>query len=1245
MPLDPSRITIPADLPIADRADELVDAIRSNQVIVVAGETGSGKSTQLPKLCLMAGRGTAGMIGHTQPRRVAARSVADRVADELGVEVGSEVGYSVRFTDRASETTQIRLMTDGILLAELGRDPDLRRYDTIIIDEAHERSLNVDFLLGYLRQLLLRRPELHVIVTSATIETERFAKHFADRDATPAPVFVVEGRTYPVEVRYRPIEDGVDQVQAVIDGISELDRDIDGDVLVFLSGEREIHDTADAIRDLNLPRTEVLPLYARLSPADQHRVFAPHPGRRIVLATNVAETSITVPGVRAVIDTGTARISRYSRRLKVQRLPIEEISQASASQRSGRCGRVAPGIAIRLWSEEDHASRPEFTEPEILRTNLASVILQMTSLGLGDVAKFPFVEPPDAGSIRDGYQLLVELGALSGTERDGYRLTKVGRKLARLPVDPRLGRMILEADRHGCVREVLVIASALSIRDVRERPREELEQANALHRRFDVPGSDLLSIVALWDYLRDQQRELSSSAFRRLCRDEYLNWLRVREWRDLYSQLRQVAGQIGIRPGTDEGHPDRVHQAVLSGLLSHVGQRDDIPAAKRDRQRRGPQRPSYLGARGSKFEIAPGSVLTRRGGDWVMAAEIVETERLLARRVAVIDPRWIEHAGRHLLKRSYGDPEWDASGLRATVTERATLYGLPVVPGRRVALDRIDPDRARLMFIEHALVRGEADDGWLRRQRFLKRNADVLETLESLSDRVRYDVAPTDDDLIKFYDARLPDDITSGRHFDRWWRSERAKRPELLIMNAQAFLGERIDLDGLPDVWIEPDGAEYAITYRHDPGSVFDGATVHIPLTAINRFTGEHLDWHVPARRPEIVAELFSTLPKELRRLLIPANETIAAAVERLGELGEGRSVVDAVAAALTEVSGVNVKPGNLRSERLPSHLRMHLVVSDAEGEVHAFGDDIDEVRQLARPAARSALASKAPIEERSGIVSWDFGDLPEVVEWSSGGETMNAFPTLLDRGDSVSLRLVTDRDLQQRLMRQGLQRLLLLAAAPSRSLVRDLFGNDTRLSLGLVGVSVDGLIEGAQTAVAGAVVDRHDSCRSVSEFASMTQTLRIDGPPMFVEVVLAAIDIVGAAGRVLTRLDGLNAPAAAATRNDAHDHLRRLVGPGFIERVGVSGLDDLKRHVAGLAYRLDHLAGHVDRDRRNIEQIVPVERTLEQRLSAHPHGAEPVHLAEAARMIEEFRIALFAQPLGAVGRPSAKRIRALLDS
>ena len=712
-------IAYPQTLPITERRDELVQAIRDHQVVIVAGETGSGKSTQLPKMCLEAGRGIEGLIGHTQPRRVAARTVAERVAEEIGTTIGDGVGYTVRFNDRVGEGTLLRVMTDGILLNELQRDRMLRRYDTLIIDEAHERSLNIDFTLGYLKQLLPKRTDLKVIVTSATIDTERFAEHFSGPDGDPAPVFVVEGRTYPVELRYRPFGDDNedrpgdrrDQVRAVIDAVDELAKEGQGDVLVFLSGEREIHDIADALRKQDRRDTEVMPLYARLSSAEQHRIFQPHRGRHIVLSTNVAETSITVPGVRYVVDAGTARISRFSRRLKVQRLPIEAVSQASADQRAGRCGRVAPGICIRLYTEDDFDARPEFTEPEILRTSLASVILQMTAIGLGDVDRFPFVEPPDSASIRDGYLLLDELGALEpGPIGSPRKLTEVGRQLARLPIDPRLGRMVVEAERQGCVREVLVIASALSIQDVRERPKEAPERAAELHRRFDVEGSDLLSTVALWDYLRDRQRELSGNQFRRMCHDEHLHYLRVREWRDLYSQLRQVAGQLQIRPTVEVGHPDHVHRAVLAGLLSQMGVRDG-------------EGREFRGARDARFVIAPGSVLTRRPPRWVMAAELVETNQLWARRVVAIQPEWAEPLAQHLVKRSYSEPWWDAGAGRAVIAETVTLFGLPIVGKRTVGLDRVDRRLAREMFVRHALVFGDWEDATRvrRRQRPVRR--------------------------------------------------------------------------------------------------------------------------------------------------------------------------------------------------------------------------------------------------------------------------------------------------------------------------------------------------------------------------------------------------------------------------------------------------------------------------------------------------------------------------------------------
>ncbi len=895
------RLTYPDSLPITERREELLAAIRDHQVVIVAGETGSGKSTQLPKLCLEAGRGVDGMIGHTQPRRVAARTIAERIADELGSPLGTDIGYTVRFTDQVSDATLVKVMTDGILLAEIQRDRMLSRYDTLIIDEAHERSLNIDFILGYLKQLLPQRPDLKVIVTSATIDTERFAQHFAPVTPVPGagvtecPVIEVTGRTFPVEVRYRPpISDdpGVDdrdQVQAVIDAVEELSHEGPGDVLVFLSGEREIHDTADAIRRLDLRGTEVLPLYARLSSAEQHKIFerAPMggPGRRIVLATNVAETSLTVPGVRYVVDAGTARISRYSRRLKVQRLPIEPVSQASANQRAGRCGRVAPGICIRLFSEDDFLARPEFTDPEILRTNLASVILQMTAIGLGDVARFPFLEPPDHRSIVDGYALLDELAAVQpapeGLKAGPRRLTKIGRDLARLPVDPRLGRMVLEADRLGCVREVLVIASALSIQDPRERPQDKREQANEFHNRFKVEGSDLLSIVALWDHLRTQQRELSGNQFRRMCRKEFLNYLRVREWMDLFSQLRRIAGQLKIHPtapsaGIAESHPDHIHQAVLAGLLSHIGMRD--------RETR-----EFVGARQSRFVIAPGSALTRRPPPWVMAAELVETNQLYARRVAKIEPRWAERAGAHLVKRSFDNVRWDPKGGRAVATESVTLYGLPIVSDRVIGYDRVDEPQARAWFITKALIeRDVTDAAWIGRQKFLARNAEFLERIRRMAARVRRLELVDDEMLFDFYADRVGGDVTSVRHFDRWWKAERQQHPDLLDLTdavVAAGRGHGVRLADYPDVWIQrrrDTTIELPLTYRFAPGEPLDGVTVHVPLSGLNQVSADGFDWQIPGHRADLVTALVKSLPKDVRRLLIPLGETIDAVMEHL---------------------------------------------------------------------------------------------------------------------------------------------------------------------------------------------------------------------------------------------------------------------------------------------------------------------------------------------------------------------------
>jgi ATP-dependent helicase HrpA len=1224
-------IEVPESLPIAARRDELVEAIRDHQVIVVAGETGSGKSTQLPKLCLAAGRGVDGLVGHTQPRRVAARTVAERVATELGTPVGEGVGYSVRFNDRVSDGTLVRVMTDGILLNELQRDRDLRRYDTLIIDEAHERSLNIDFLLGYVKQLLPRRPELRVIITSATIDTERFAEHFAGPDGAPAPVFVVEGRTYPVEVRYRPYgdddtddpHDRRDQVRAVIDALDELEREGPGDVLVFLSGEREIHDIADALRDQRREGLEVLPLYARLSAHEQHRIFQPHRGRRVVLATNVAETSITVPGVRYVVDAGTARISRYSRRLKVQRLPIEPVSQASANQRAGRCGRLAPGICIRLYAEDDFEQRPEFTDPEILRTNLASVILQMTAIGLGDVARFPFVEPPDAAAIRDGDLLLDELGAVRH-DRDRRTLTSIGRRLARLPIDPRLGRMVLEADRHGCVREVLVIASALSIQDVRERPRDHPERASELHARFAVEGSDLLGIVALWDYLRDRQRELSGNQFRRMCHEEYLHYLRVREWRDLYSQLRQVAGQLGIRPSVDAAHPDHVHRALLAGLLTHIG-------VRRDDGR------EFRGTRDSRFVIAPGSVLAKRPPRWVMAAELVETDRLRARRVATIQPEWAESIAGDLVKRSYGEPWWDERQGRAMIGETVTLYGLPIVADRPIGLDRVDRRLARELFIRRALVGGE----WESHHDFIAENERFRHRVGLLEARVRRTDLLDDEAIVAFFDERLPDDVTSARRFDRWWRDARSDDPHRLDLDGSVLANRSgIRLADYPDHWTCGE-ATYPITYRFEPGSALDGASITVPLSELNQVDDTGFDWLVPGYRPELVDLLVRSLPKERRRDLIPMSETSAAACERLDPSHE--SLRGALAVALREVSGVSVRPEEFSDERLPTHLRLHVIVVDDDGNVLDAGDDVDAIRARQAPNARTALADAVPVDERRDIVRWDdIGRLDQVIEQRSpSGNIVRAYPTLLDRGDSVTLRVVDNEPLQRRAMRGGVRRLLLMAAAPTVSKVERTLDHAATLAVAASPFDLADLAAECIDAAVDAVLSRYDLPWDQAAFGTIERAVRDDAPQLATDALAEAADLLAAARRVRTRLSSLTADGLRATVADATAHLDRLVAPGFVRRSGLDRLPDVHRYVRGIEYRLDHLAGDVARDQRRMADVRPIERAyteVSERL-----GRVDGELREVAWMIEELRVSVFAQPIGVHGSVSPKRIRAAL--
>ena len=977
-------LTYPEHLPVSERRDEIAAAIRDHQVVVLAGETGSGKTTQLPKICLELGRGIRGRIGHTQPRRIAARSVAERLAEELDRPLGDAVGFQVRFNDQVGPDSLVKVMTDGILLAEIQRDRDLRAYDTIIIDEAHERSLTIDFLLGYLTQLLPRRPDLKLIITSATIELDRFAKHFGG-----APVIEVSGRTYPVEVRYRPLGPEPrkagqpapkgpepierDQVQGICDAVEELSLEGPGDILVFLSGEREIRDTADAIDGLALPGTETLPLYGRLSAAEQHRVFSPHPGRRIVLATNVAETSLTVPGIRYVVDAGTARISRYSNRTKVQRLPIEPISQASAKQRAGRCGRVADGICVRLYSEADHDSRPAFTEPEIQRTSLASVILQMAALGLGSVERFPFIDPPDARQVRDGIALLTELGALEpplpkDAER-GPRLTDVGRKIAGLPLDPRLARMVLAADANGCVREVIEIAAALSIQDPRERPLEHRAAAEASHARFAHEHSDFLGILNLWTYLREQQKTLSSSAFRRMCKTEYLHWLRIREWQDVVAQLKQATAAVGISVSSAPMAHDAIHQSVLAGLLSQIG--------LRDRQRR-----DYLGARGVRFAINPGSVLFGKPPDWIMAAELVETTRLWARVCAKIEPEWVEALAEPLLYRSYSEPRWSAKRGSVVAQEKVHLYGVPLVASRTVAYGRIDPELSRELFIRHALVYGE----WETRHQFFHDNRALLEDVQELENRARRrDIVVDDETLVAFYDQRIPATVVSGRHFDSWWKKARHEMPDLLTFTRDLVVADdtAINHDDYPAVWRSGD-LELPLTYQFEPGTDADGVTVHVPVSVLGKITPSGFGQQVPGLRLEMVIALIRSLPKAIRKNFVPVPDVAGEVVAHLDPTST-EPLVDLLAWELHRMTGVAIPRDAWDLDRIPAHLRPTYRVEDATASGWQRARTCPRCRRRSRSRYAARWRESAPT---SSATTCGPGTSERCRRWSTGRST-----------------------------------------------------------------------------------------------------------------------------------------------------------------------------------------------------------------------------------------------------------------
>ena len=1271
-------IAYPPELPVSAAREELARAIRGHQVVIVAGATGSGKTTQLPKICLELGRER---IGHTQPRRIAARSIAERIASELGVDLGGLVGYQVRFDDRSRAGTRVKLMTDGVLLAELHRDRDLRRYDTIIIDEAHERSLTIDFLLGYLKQLLPRRPDLKVIVTSATIDPESFARHFAAADGTPAPIVEVSGRTYPVEIRYRPVVDrmqeisddpdaenpefrgsrspeGEDLLHSIRAALDELDREPDGDVLVFLSGENEIRDAQDALS--NRRGTEVVPLYGRLSAADQHRVFdtrrAPGIRRRVVLATNVAETSLTVPGIRYVIDAGTARISRYSTRAKVQRLPIEAISQASADQRSGRAGRTSDGIAIRLYSEEDFQRRPAFTDPEILRTGLDAVILQMLSIGLGDIADFPFLQPPDRRGIQDGLDLLRELGAISRDRASGGdRITKIGRELATLPVDPRFGRMLIEARRNGVVREVAAIVAGLSIQDPRERPLERRPQADQAHARFTDPTSDFLALLNLWNHLEEKQRELSSSAFRRMCRAEFVNYLRVREWQDLNRQILR-----GSSPSTSSD-PDAIHKSLLAGLLSRIGLRDERAASRGGASTgsatgaagRRAQR-EYLGARNARFAIFPGSGLAKKAPPAVMAAELVETSRLFARTVAAIDPAWAEQLAGDLVKRSYGEPRWEKKQGSAVADEKVTLYGVPIVPRQRVQLGRIDPEQARELFIRHALVDGD----WpfpVERNRlyeFDRANERLRRELGLIEEQTRRrDLLVDDEAVVDFYDRRLPAEVTDVRGFERWWRDASASQPDLLTMTRADLLPEEqeVDAEAYPAEWAQRD-QRLRLAYRFEPGAEDDGVTVEIPLALLPRIEAEPFTWLVPGLREELVTALLKSLPKAIRKNVVPAADWARRLLPVIEPAEDTTSIHAALADAIRTHTHTPASADDFDLSRVPAHLRMTFAAIDDRGRRLGTSKELDELRarfaERARSSVAKATAASGPDRslERTGITVWDLGDLPEHVDSTVGAGTIRGYPALVDAGATAEIRVFATAAEQAREHPRGVRRLLALTVPNPLGYVDDHLTASEKLLLAAAPYpSTRALLDDALLAVLDAQLAGRAPFTAAG-FEAVRAEVSAGLVDALFETVSLTARVLDAARVVDKTISATSSLALMAPLADARAQLGALVFPGFVHATGVAQLRRLPVYLAGIAHRVERLADNPGRDRRwqtEVEQAIALYQDAGGVLPLAA-DAEP-RLAEVRWMLEELRLSLFAQPLGAAGPVSVQRIRKAL--
>ena len=1263
------HITFPPELPVTQKRDDIAQALAAHQVIIVAGETGSGKTTQLPKIALQMG---ARRIAHTQPRRIAARSVAERIAEELGSAVGDLVGYQVRFTDQVSEQSKIRVMTDGILLNQIHRDRTLSDYDVIIIDEAHERSLNIDFLLGWLKRILPKRPELKVIITSATIDPDSFAQYFANANGDPAPVIEVSGRTYPVEVRYRPLveqvasPDGSTQPTTEVEidlfaglerAVTEIVREGPGDILVFLSGESEIRDAQDLLEGMNRSsrqQLDILPLYGRLSAAEQHRVFQRGSGlRRIILATNVAETSLTVPGIVYVIDAGTARISRYNARSKVQHLPIERISQASAGQRAGRAGRTQPGVVIRLYSEEDFLSRSEYTDPEIVRTGLASVILQMMSLGLGDIAHFSFLTPPDKRGITDGLTLLSELGAVNQG-----RITRVGRALARLPIEPRFARMIVEADRYGVKPEVLALVAGLTIQDVRERPEAERARADQLHARFTDPEGDLITLLNLWNYVQEQHRELSSSAFRRQCRAEFLNYLRIREWMDLVRQLRSASKRLPEQPPAPavSSPAEAIHRAVLSGLLSRMGVRDDTQR----RETRGSRRKlaqEYVGSRGTRFVLFPGSVLAKRPPEYVMSVELVETSRLFARGNAVVNPEWAEELAGPLAKRHVSDPQWEKSQGAAVAYERVTLFGVPLVERRRVQYARVDPEHARELFIRHALVEGD----WDSPQTFDRANWQLRRELERLEERSRRrDIVADEDVIYDFYDERIPPEVVSTRSFEGWWKRASKANPKLLhLKRADLIEGEAASDSEFPRVW-EYGDQRLKLSYRFDPTAADDGVTLNVPLPLLPRLEQDDFAKLVPGFREELVTALIKSLPKPIRKHVVPAGDW---ARKLLGEIEDDLDAPNApplpelLARNIQRHTSQRVTPADFDVSRLPNHLTPTFRVIDERGKTLGAGREVDALKDKFRDQVRGNVARVAQRVqpgtlshdiERTGVTTWNFGDLPAHIDarYDARGHAgvVRAYPAIVDRGAHIDIVLVADEHEQQRLSRKGVRRLVMLSTPSPASYIREHLTNDEKLLLGGGPYrSLDDAIGDVGLATVDAIVQREHPTGFVRTEAAF-QRIADEYARTLIDEIYAGISltatVLNGARHARKAIEQATSLHTLSQVKDAAAQLDALVYRGFVGRTGLDQLKRLPTYLAALTHRMTQLSANLGRDRswqNETDRVIDAYRRAGGEFPPVDDALEPI--TRVRWLIEEFRVSLFAQHLGTHGSVSAQRI------